>query len=178
VSVEGFGSPEVAAFTIPRHAPSAATTVRRLRAAFRALGGVTYEERLASGPTNGIVARWRLESPNRLAYSIEGSGAGIVIGTRRWDRGSSSGPWTRSTQDPSLPQPSTLWQHATNAHVLAVHGSTETVSFADPTVGAFFTVTFDRRTLRPQILHMIAAAHFMTDRYLDFNPARQIRPPR
>ena len=60
-------------------------------------------------------------------------------------------------------------------HVLTV---TTTVSFADPTIPAWFTVSFDRRTLRPRVLHMTAAAHFMVGRYLTFNRPRTIRPPR
>jgi copper transport protein len=178
VEISGFGSPKVIAFTLPRHAPSASVTVARLRQAYRALGGVTYVERLASSPANVIVARWRLESPDRFAYAIKGSGAGIVIGSHRWDQDSPGGRWQKSTQDPILPQPATFWVRATNAHVLAVHGPSETVSFFDPGIGAFFTLTFDRRTLRPRVLHMTAVAHFMVDRYLSFNPARQIRPPR
>jgi len=177
VAIAGAGSPKVATFTLPRHAPPATATVERLRRAFRDLPGVTYEERFASSPTEVIVARWRLESPDRLAYSVQGAEAAIVIGTRRWDRNSPDGRWQRSTQDPT-PEPTTLWEHATNARVLAVHGSIETVSFFDPTRGAFFTATFDRRTLRPRVVQMTAAAHFMTDRYIGFSSARKIRPPR
>jgi copper transport protein len=178
VAVSGFGSPERVSFAIPAHAPSAAAIVRRFEQAYRARPGVTYEERLASSPTDAIHARWRLERPDRLSYAVAGSGQGIVIGTRRWDRDSPHGRWQPSPQDPALPQPHTQWERAANAHVLSVAGRWKTVSFADPTLGAFFELTFDRGTLRPRVLHMTAAAHFMTDRYLGFNPAREIRPPR
>ncbi|MGH3008178.1 MAG: copper resistance CopC family protein [Gaiellaceae bacterium] len=178
VEVSGFGSPETASFALPLHAPSATGIVRRYARRYRSLPGVTFEERLTSSPTNAIAARWRLESPDRLAYEIKGSGGGIVIGNRRWDRNSGRGHWLPSTQDPKLPQPATLWERVTNAHVLSVRGDLETVSFADPSLGAFFRVTFDPRTLRPRVVHMAASAHFMTDRYLGFSPARQIRPPR
>ena len=62
--------------------------------------------------------------------------------------------------------------------MLAQTPSTTTVSFVDPTIPAYFTVTLDRRTLRPRVLHMTASAHFMTDSYLGFNEPRAIRPPR
>jgi hypothetical protein len=62
--------------------------------------------------------------------------------------------------------------------VIAHDGAVETVSFADPTVPAYFTVTIDSRTLLPRVLHMTAAAHFMTDRYVKFNAPPAIRPPR
>jgi methionine-rich copper-binding protein CopC/putative copper export protein len=177
VSIDGFGTPKAATFDVPAHATSAATTVRDLQRAFRALPAVTYVEHLASSPTEAITARWRLEQPNRLSYVVEKQGGGIVIGGHRWDQLSAHGRWVPSTQDPPLPEPNTLWEHATNAHLLSVDGRWETVSFADPGLGAFFTVTFDRGTLRPRVLHMVATAHFMTDGYLGFNPAREIHPP-
>jgi len=178
VVVSDFGSPEVARFDLPAHAPPADAKVRALQQAYRRLQGVSYVEHLASSPTDEIVARWRLEQPNRLSYLIEGQGGGVVIGTRRWDQTGPSGRWVPSTQHPALPQPNTLWEHATNAHVLSVSGRWETVSFADPGIGAFYTLTFDRRTLRPRVLHMTGSAHFMTDRYVGFSSARLIRPPR
>ncbi len=180
VEVDGFGSPETASFALPRHAPSAAAIVRRFEQAYRSLRGVTFEERLASSPTNAIVSRWRLELPDRMEYVITGNqaAAGIVIGGRRWDRSSARGRWQPSTQDPKLPEPSPLWERVTNAHVLSVRGRWETVSFADPTLGAFFFLTFDRHTLLPRIVRMTASAHFMSDRYAGFSSGREIRPPR
>jgi copper transport protein len=178
IEVDGFGAPETASFALPRAAPSATAIVRRFERAYRSRAGVTFDERLASSPSHAIVARWRLESPDRLAYAIDGSPRGIVIGNRRWDRDTPHGSWQPSIQSPKLPQPATLWERVTNAHVLAVRGDVETVSFADPSLGAFFLLTFDRRTLRPRVVHMTASAHFMTDRYVGFSPAREIRPPR
>jgi copper transport protein len=178
VSIGGFGPAQVATFDVPAHAPPAAKTVAAFQRAYRALAGVTYIEHLASSPTDEIVARWRLERPDRMSYEVEGEGGGIVIGTRRWDENSPHGRWVPRSQNPVLPQPNTLWEHATNARVLSVVGRWETVSFADPALAAFFTATFDRRTLRPRVVHMIATAHFMTDRYVGFSPARQIRAPR
>ncbi|HZS30868.1 MAG TPA: copper resistance CopC family protein [Gaiellaceae bacterium] len=178
VEVGGFGSPETATFTLPAHAPPAGGILRRFETAYRSLPGVTFEERLASSPTNAIVARWRLESPDRSAYAIKASAGGVVIGNRRWDRDSVHGRWQPSPQDPRLPEPAPAWEHATNAHVISARGRWETLSFADPSLGAFFLLTFDRRTLRPRILHMTAASHFMTDSYVGFTPGREIRPPR
>jgi hypothetical protein len=62
--------------------------------------------------------------------------------------------------------------------VIADDGVTETVSFADPSIPAYLTVTLDAKTLLPRVLHMTAAAHFMTDRYESFNLPRAIYPPR
>jgi hypothetical protein len=178
VQVDGFGATQSVRFALPEHAPAATALVHRVGVAFRALQSVTYRERLASDATHALLALWRLESPNRVAYSIAGGGAqGIVIGNRRWDRDAARARWIESEQTP-LQQPATQWSYATNAHVIAQTPSTTTVSFADPAIPAFFTVEVDRATLRPRVLHMTAASHFMTDSYLSFNAPRAIRPPR
>jgi hypothetical protein len=178
VSIQGFGAEKVASFDLPASAPSATATLRRFQRTYRALAGVTYTEHLASSPAHAIDSRWRMERPDRMSYVLAGGGGGIVIGTARWDQNTTRAPWVRSSQTPALHQPSTLWEHATNAHLLSVNGRWETISFADPELPAFFTATIDRRTLRPRVVHMIASAHFMTDRYSSFSPAREIRAPR
>jgi copper transport protein len=178
VEVEGFGPTRRATFSLPAEAPPADALVRRARAAFRAFVGVTYDERLASDETHRITARWRLEKPDRVAYTIPGGAQAVVVGRRRWDRDTPGTRWHASPQIPRLPQPATQWELETNAHVLSRTGSELVVSFADPTVPAFYTLTLDPRTLRPSVLHMTAAAHFMVDRYAGFSPVREIRPPR
>ncbi|MGZ8716176.1 MAG: hypothetical protein ACXWYO_03610, partial [Gaiellaceae bacterium] len=177
VEVAGFGPTRTASFALPAQAPSAAALVRRVGAMFRSLSSVTYRERLASDEAHVLVTRWRLERPNRIASSVAGGAPGIVIGNRRWDRDTPDGRWIESAQTP-LTQPATQWAYATNAHVVAQTSSTTTVSFVDPTIPAYFTITLDRRTLRLRALHMTASAHFMTDTYLGFNAPRAIRPPR
>jgi hypothetical protein len=177
VDVSGFGSPQRSTFSVPAPAPRADALVRSARSAYKTLRSVTYSEHLASDPAHAITALWRLEKPAQFAYSIAGGAAGIVIGGRRWDRSAASKPWVESSQTP-LPQPATQWTYSRSAHVIAQTARTTTVSFADPTIPAYFTVTFDRRTLLPRVLHMVAPAHFMTDRYLSFNAPPAIRPPR
>jgi hypothetical protein len=177
VVVAGFGRTRTASFVVPAHAPPADALVRRAGAAFRSLRSVTYRERLASDDAHTLVAHWRLERPNRIEYSIAGGAQGIVIGSRRWDRDTPRARWVESAQTP-LHQPATQWTYAANAHVVAQTSSATTVSFVDPTIPAYFTVTLDRRTLRPRVLHMTASAHFMTDSYRGFNEPRAIRPPR
>jgi copper transport protein len=177
VSVGGFGPTQTVRFELPAHTPVADAFVRRAASLYRSMSSAVYTERLASDETHAIVASWRVEAPGRVEYSIAGGGAqGIVIGDRRWDRATATGAWAESEQTP-LHQPATQWTYAVNAHVLARAASTITVSFVDPTIPAYFTATFDRRTLRPRVVHMTAASHFMTDRYLGFNAPRAIRPP-
>jgi hypothetical protein len=178
VQVNGFGPVQRVSLPVPLHPVAADALVRRARAVYRALDSVSYRERLASDVSHALVAHWILEKPNRIEYSIANGGAqGIVIGAKRWDREKPTGRWIESAQTP-LPQPATQWTYATNAHVLAQTDTTTTVSFVDSTIPAWFTVSLDRRTLRPRVMRMTAAAHFMVDRYLTFNRPRTIRPPR
>ena len=180
VEVGGFGPTRTVRFALPTDAPRGDALVRNAGRVYRELHSVSYRERLASDETHALVAGWRVASPNSIKYAIAGGGAqGIVIGNRRWDRDTPHGKWIESEQTPlPQPQPATQWSYATNAHVIAQTPSTTTVSFVDQTIPAYFTVTFDRTTLRPRVLHMTAASHFMTDTYLGFNEPREIRPPR
>jgi len=178
VEASGFGPVRRAAFRLPASAPAADGLVRRAWSAFRALRGISYQEQLASDRRHALAARWRLEKPDRVAYAIAGGAQAIVVANRRWDRDAPNRPWRASAQTPRLPQPATQWEASTNAHILSRTPEALVVSFADPTIPAFFTLTLDPRTLRPRVLEMTAAAHFMRDRYTSFSPVREIRPPR
>jgi copper transport protein len=163
-------------FQLPRAVRPAATLVARATEAFRVLDSVSYLERLASSPRNRVVARFTLESPNRLEYRIRGGAAGIVIGPRRWDREPGRG-WVPSPWQPTS-QPEPIWAGGiTNAYLLRSTPTTYVVSFLKPVGRAWFTVALDRRTLLPRQLSMTAPAHFMTHVYSGFNGPARIRPP-
>ena len=156
----------------PRAADASASVATRSLAS-----SVFYVERLASSPAFGLTSMWTLERPNRVSYVIPGGAQGIVIGSRRWDRNTPDGTWQESAQTP-LVQPATLWSRATNARIVDDTGETKTVTFLDPQTPAYFEATFDSRTLLPRVVRMVAASHFMTDRYVRFNAPRAIFPPR
>jgi hypothetical protein len=160
-----------ARFSVPAHAPDAEAVVEAVQRRYGASKTVEFVERLASDADHAVTARWRLEAPNRVAYSIADGAQGIVIGARRWDRAGGGAAWVESPQTP-VRQPTTQWTFATNAHRLAA----DTITFADPTIPAFFTLHL--RGSRPRLLEMTAAAHFMTDRYVSFDSPPRIRPPR
>ena len=163
-------------FDVPNDAPDATGLVKRATRRFKELRSVRFVQRLASSPRNHIVTTFTLEAPNRFAYRIHGGASSVVIGARRWDR--TSGQWT-SSQSTLFPQPRPDWgEVVTNAHVLKRTSTTVIVSFLNPSIPAWFTVWFDPRTLRPRELDMTATAHFMHDRYADFNAPRRIFPPR
>jgi copper transport protein len=159
-------------FHVPRATPDAAPFVARATNVFRSLRSVTYVERLASSPRNRIVTTFTLESPDRLHYHIHGGSTATVIGVRRWDGCTES-------QTTVLPQPEPIWgRPVTNAHLLQRRGTSELVSFVNPSVPAWFSVWFDRRTLRPSSLEMTATAHFMHHTYSGYDAPRRVFPPR
>jgi copper transport protein len=163
-------------FAIPAQPTPAPALLARATRTFRALRSVEYVELLASSPRNKVVSDFTLERPNKLEYRIRGGASGVIIGSRRWDRARGQ-PWVESAQTP-LSQPEPIWAgHFTNAFLLKKTPSTYVVSFMKPLGPTWFTLTFDRRTLRPRNLRMTTASHFMTHRYTRFNAAPRIKPP-
>ena len=152
--------------------------LRRATRAFLALRSVVYLEHLASGPRHAIDTTWKLVAPNRVEYAIRGGAGGIVIGGTRWDRPAPNAPWQRSATTP-LEQPFPPWgTRMSDVRLLRETGNRVTLSWLDPEVPTWFTGTFDRRTALPQKLSMTAAAHFMRHRYVAYNRATTIEPPR
>jgi hypothetical protein len=161
---------------------SGAAILARADRVFRSLRSLVYVESLRSKPTGGIVTTWKMVAPSRLSYQIKDGAAAVVIGRRRWDQARPGGAWEKGSQNPPLKVPVPSWGAVTtNAHVLGaatVHGrATWIVSFANPTIPAWFTVWIERRTYRTLQLRMTAAAHFMFHRYLAFDEPVRIRPP-
>jgi hypothetical protein len=169
--------------TLPRkpNPERAAALIRASAAALRGLNSLIISERLASGPRyEPLTTEFTYVAPNRLAYSISGAGAAVVIGDRRWDRDRVTSPWDDSAQEP-LRVPGPDWRRALHPSVL---GSAKRdgrpvwrVSFYDPTTPAWFEVEIDKETGLPLWLEMIAAAHFMTHTFHGFNAPIAILPP-
>ncbi|MEP7335254.1 MAG: hypothetical protein ABI717_05675 [Actinomycetota bacterium] len=179
VNIAGAGPFRSVAFPLPgRWAPEpGAAFLSRATRAFRALRSVLFVERLSSGRRHTIVTTWKLETPNKLEYSIRGGAGGIVIGGKRWDRAKTGAPWEESTST-LLPQPLPPWgTRVANAFVLRRTPRRVTLSWFDPSVPSWFTGTFDRATARPVEVRMMATAHFMQHRYLAFNRDVRILPP-
>lgn len=170
-------------FRIPAKVRPGTVIVARAARATRRLKSLVYTEALRSGPKGGLFTTWTMKAPNELEYRIRGGADAVVIGERRWDRSSPSAPWRRSEQLPALTVPEPAWGGtATNAHVIGesrVAGRPVwLVTFANPTIPAWFTAWIDQSTYRPLQLKMTAASHFMFHRYLGFNRPLAIRPPR
>jgi hypothetical protein len=171
------------AFRLPPAPRPAGAIVSRAARVFRRLRSLVYVESLRSGPTGGIVTTWRLQAPDQMTYHIRGGASAVVIGRRRWDRAAPGAAWTRSSQLPPLEVPQPTWgEVVVDPHLLApgrVDGrSVWVVSFANPTIPAWFTAWIDRRDYRTLRLRMTAAGHFMFHRYVEFDRPLRIRPPR
>ena len=156
--------------------------VDRAAGVWRGLDSLTFDEHLASDAIHSTTSTWRIQAPNRVAYTIRNGGAdGIVVGDKRWDRTTPKTKWIESPQL-ELKQPLPPWTAVQDAHVLAEetfqgHPSW-LISFFDPGTPAWFTAVIDRKTYHTLKTEMITTAHFMHDVYSSFNATRPIVPPR
>jgi hypothetical protein len=158
----------------------ASTLVSRAARTWRSLHSLSFRETLGSGVGTALVSTWRVQAPDRIAYQVQGGWAGVVIGTRRWDRAPGA-RWEVSPQTP-VHQPVPFWVSVTNAHVLGnvTLGGRQAVrvSFFDPGSHAWFTLVVARKTFRTLESHMVTNAHFMHDVYSAFDSTPAIVPPR
>jgi hypothetical protein len=156
----------------------AADLVARATRTYRALNTVRYSETLSAGYGTVVRTVWTEIAPDRLSYTIAGGSKGIIIGDRRWDLSRGQTAWQESASV-VLPMPMPSWGTVvTNAHVLRTSPKAIVVSFLEPRSPAWFTVTFDRKTLHPLALDMIAPAHFMHQTSTSFNAPLTIVPPK
>jgi hypothetical protein len=165
-------------FAFPARAPTADQLVRRVARSLRSARSLVIDERLASSPKVGIDARFEVAAPDRLRYQIAGGSDAIVIGARRWDRATPRERWVPSQQTP-LSLPAVPWGGSPqDARVVSQTQRLWIVTLLDPQIPAWFELRVDKRTLRPAEVRMIAAAHFMRDRYSRYDEPLAIRPPR
>jgi hypothetical protein len=160
--------------------PDATALVLHAGRVWRGLHSLSFRERLASSPRYKTRSTWRIEAPDRVAYTVAGGGGGVVIGTRRWDRMPGKTTWAESPQS-QLTQPLPSWALVTDAHVLGtrtVNGRPAwRVSFFDPGTPAWFDVALDKRTMHTLETSMVTTAHFMHDVYGAFDTTPPIVPP-
>jgi copper transport protein len=158
-------------FDISAAAPDAKAILTLITRAYRASRTIVFDETLASNPTNAQTTRFTAVAPHDLSYQTRGGGPGaIVIGTRRWDRSAANAPWQPTSQT-LLDVTTPYWTKPTNVHLVGPN----TITFLDRRIPAFFRVTF--KGSRPTVSHMVAAAHFMTDRYVGFDVPAVVSPP-
>jgi hypothetical protein len=157
------------------HAPPAAVLVRETARALRHLRSLRIENVIASDPAHSVATHFTVQAPDRLVIDVLGGIQSRIIGTHRWDR--QDGRWVeRSTGPVRVPDP--FWaQGAVAAYVRRADARTIEATLAVPEGPTFFRILVDRRTHLVQRLWMVTAAHFMHERYLDFDSAPPITPP-
>jgi hypothetical protein len=173
VVVQGAAVP----FALPAGARPAGELVRKVGRSLRRARSLVIDERLASSPKTRIVTRFEVAAPDRMTYRIVGGSQAIVIGARRWDRASPGERWIPSQQSP-LSLPAVPWGGSPrDARLVGETRRLWIVTLLDPQIPAWFELRVDKRTLRPAEVRMIAAAHFMRDRYSRYDAPLRIRPP-
>ena len=157
-------------FDIPARAPDATAQLRAVTARYRGSHTIVYDETLSATGRGGIHTRFTVVAPHRLAYQIRGGPSAIVIGARRWDRDAAGKPYLASPQTP-LDATQPLWSSVSNVHEVAPG----VLTFLDRSLPAWFRMTLSDRL--PRVVHMTAAAHFMTERYVGFDVPATVSPP-
>jgi copper transport protein len=161
---------ETITFEIPERAPDGSALLRAVTRRFRASRTVVFDETLASSPTNASTTRFTLVAPNRLKYQTRSGPAAIVIGARRWDQSGPGQPFVESAQTPlDVLQP--YWSTVSNVHEI----SPGVLTFLDRGLPGWFRLQVSDQ--RPRVMHMTAAAHFMTERYVGFDEPVDVSPP-
>ena len=139
--------------------------------AYRSVRTAVFDEHLSASATGGIVTRFSLVAPNRLKYVIARRLVGdrdrpAPVGQQRPpDSRTSNRRRRRSTSR------SPTGRRVTNVHEIAPG----VLTFIDRSVPAWFRLQVRGRL--PHVLHMTAAAHFMTERYVGFDGPVAVSPP-
>ena len=158
-------------------APPAADMLRKAAAAYSGLRSVRSENVLASSPTASVSTTYISQAPDRLSIDVHGGQRSIIIGAVRYDL-QPNGTW-RPSQAVPTPQPNPFWAPgATAIHEAARTARTVQLTLAIPGGPTFFRLWVNARTHLVTRLRMITAAHFMSERELDFNNAPPVIRPR
>ena len=166
-------------FDLGRPEP-AGQLLSRISRAYLHLRGTVYLQQISTGLGGRVQALWK-EAPNAFSYRLGNGDEAIVIGRDRWDR-SRGKPWQESTTLPhgGLTPPWGTTGRLTNAHILRRDPKTVLLTFlgASPTYPVWFSLAVERDSTRVLSVQMTAAGHFMRTRYLSWNRAVDLGPPR
>src|SRR5262249_13206123 len=122
-----------------------------------------------------VTTLFTAQAPDRLDVNVLGGIHSRLIGPNRWNL--QNGSWVESSSEPvKVPDP--FWaQGALAAYVRSANARAIDATLAVPEGPTFFRIIVDRRTHLVQRLWMVTAAHFMHERYFDFNSAPPVKPP-
>ena len=171
--------PSELGFALPaRLPPSGEAQFARASKTMGGLRAYRFSEELTSG-RDGVVTDYQVQAPNRLSLDVKGAPGfrSVIIGRTRWDY--HDGSWERSSFPGLNVEDVLMWHRATNARVVGhqANGVTDLAAFGLEPVPAWFRVSVEPSG-RVVEAEMIAASHFMTHRYSDFNGPIQIKAPK
>jgi len=163
---------------LPKQWPprDASSLMARASRTFRGLQTLRTDDSLSSGLGRVLHTHWTLAAPNMLTYQIANGPAAVIIGDKRWDKTAPGAKWVESAQTP-IHQVVPFWVTWKNAHVVGETPSSYHVTFFDPKTPGWYDVVIAKKSLRTLEMHMQAAAHFMHQRYSNFNAPVHIAAP-
>jgi hypothetical protein len=156
----------------------------RAQRAMRSLRSVREVEEVTSGPGSYGRTEYRLQAPNRMAYTTSAQARTVIVGERQWFR-SADTPWTRTAYGSGIPFSVARWfrwtAYATAARVLR-RGRKEgrpvtEIALMDPATPVWLRLVVDDRTGRVVRERLVTKAHFMRSRYFAFNEPLSIEIP-
>jgi copper transport protein len=146
----------------------------------RSLRGVREVERVTSGPGSYARTAYRLRAPHGMSFTTSGGTRVVVLGKRRWFRGSDT-QWTRGSYGSGIPFSLRRWfrwtTYATAVRVLLRHRGVTELALMDPATPVWIRLTVDDRTHRVVRERMISTGHFIRSRFFAFNRPVSIQPP-
>lgn len=168
-----------AAFPLPKSLPRAASPL--LRAVNRTMAGlrtVRMREVLSSGRAS-VSTEFIMQAPDRLSYVSSNGARGIVIGSRRWDR--KAGRWEQAAAQ-SVRTPTLIWRGAGHARLIGTAMRTGRrvrilAAFRDDERYPAWFRLFVGGENRVVEAEMLAPAHFMSERFTDFDAPLAVSPP-
>lgn len=166
--------------------PRARRLLLQAQAAMRRLKSVRQSELVSSGPGSYARVRYRLQAPNRMAFTTGTGTSSVFIGERQWLRGSDARAWHPVEGAQGLPFSTRRWfrwtpyaQHVRWLGQRTEHGRRlAELALFDPGTPVWIRLTLDTASHRVLRERSITKAHFATQRYHAFNQPVTVRPPR
>lgn len=178
----------------PSDSSQARQILDRAQVTMRRLHSVSQSELVNSVPGVSALTRYRLQAPDRLAWTARALRTGqrprfedaqVVIGNRRWSRLSIASGWQHQSTHGTLPFSMPTWfTWTTNAEMVRLLGTRRTregriatIALMDPGVPAWWTLYISERNGHVLAARLITPGHSVTDHFSEFDSAPPILPP-
>jgi len=164
---------------------AARALLARAEATMRGLKSVEEEETVTSGPGTRAVTTYRLQAPDRLAYTTDLGVETREIGPRQYRRRRGE-PWTVAPLPGGVPFTTrSFFRWTPYARSIALLNPSRgaggrrlaEVAFADTATPVWVRLTIDLATARVLRERLVARARFVDHRFLRFNGPVRIEPP-